>query len=328
MLLLALSRVASLPAFYAIWVGLGVVMAMVLYEPAFAVVATWFVRDRDRALTILTLVAGLASTLVVPLASWLLEARGWRSAVATLAILLGITTVPLHALVLRRNPAAVGQCPDGDPRSELPPEHASVDGAIRPVLTEPRFWSLTLAFAISSLVSVAATVHLIPYLTGQHYSPVVAGSILGAIGLMQLPGRVAFGAVHQALGWRLSVMAVLLAQAAAITLLTLSPGFVSLAAFVCLFGMGNGMTTLLRASTVADLYGRARYGRVNGVMATLGTCGRAAGPFVAALALAAQGSYPLVFGTLALLLGLAALLVMLPWRLRPFDSAAPVASAR
>ena len=70
--------VESLPAFYAVWMGLGVAMAMVLYEPAFAVVATWFVRHRDRALTVLTVFGGLASTVVVPLATWLLERQGWR----------------------------------------------------------------------------------------------------------------------------------------------------------------------------------------------------------------------------------------------------------
>ena len=47
-----------MPALYVVWIGLGVVMAAVLYEPAFAVVATWFVRRRDRALTILLRVDG------------------------------------------------------------------------------------------------------------------------------------------------------------------------------------------------------------------------------------------------------------------------------
>src|SRR5690606_3356366 len=41
-LLIAWSRVDSLPEFYAVWALMGVAMAAVLYEPAFAVVATWF----------------------------------------------------------------------------------------------------------------------------------------------------------------------------------------------------------------------------------------------------------------------------------------------
>ena len=42
--------------------GLGVALAMVLYEPAFALVAIWFRRDRGRALTVLTFFGALASS--------------------------------------------------------------------------------------------------------------------------------------------------------------------------------------------------------------------------------------------------------------------------
>ena len=46
--------VRSIPAFYALGVVLGIAMALVLYEPTFAVVARWFSRKRSRALTVLT----------------------------------------------------------------------------------------------------------------------------------------------------------------------------------------------------------------------------------------------------------------------------------
>jgi MFS family permease len=55
-LVLAWAHVTDLVAFYAIWTGIGLVMAAVLYEPAFAVIATWFrdAADRTRALLALT----------------------------------------------------------------------------------------------------------------------------------------------------------------------------------------------------------------------------------------------------------------------------------
>ena len=42
LLVVAWSRVEGLAAFYAIWVAIGLVMATVLYEPAFTVLAKWF----------------------------------------------------------------------------------------------------------------------------------------------------------------------------------------------------------------------------------------------------------------------------------------------
>ena len=50
-LLVAWARVESLPALYVSWAAVGVTMAAVLYEPAFAVLAKWFVRDRERGFT-------------------------------------------------------------------------------------------------------------------------------------------------------------------------------------------------------------------------------------------------------------------------------------
>ena len=79
-LVVAWSRVADLPAYYLLWALMGLAMAATLYEPAFAVVVTWFRRARDRALLLLTVVAGFASTIFLPLATTLISRLGWRDA--------------------------------------------------------------------------------------------------------------------------------------------------------------------------------------------------------------------------------------------------------
>src|SRR5262245_44759287 len=61
LLVFAWGRVTNLTTFYLVWGGIGMTMAATLYEPAFPVIAKWFVRRRGRALTILTFVAGFAS---------------------------------------------------------------------------------------------------------------------------------------------------------------------------------------------------------------------------------------------------------------------------
>lgn len=55
LLLLALAGVHHLVLFYLIWAVIGGVMAAVFYAPAFAAIATWFIRYRSRALTIIRL---------------------------------------------------------------------------------------------------------------------------------------------------------------------------------------------------------------------------------------------------------------------------------
>jgi MFS family permease len=67
--IIAWAQVQTLVGFYGVWLAIGVINAMSLYEPAFTVTATWFVRRRAQALTLLTLGGGLASVIFVPLAT-------------------------------------------------------------------------------------------------------------------------------------------------------------------------------------------------------------------------------------------------------------------
>jgi MFS family permease len=326
LLLAAFASIQSLEGLYAVWLGLGVVMAMVLYEPAFAVVATWFVRHRDRALTVLTVFGGLASTVTVPVATWLLQLQGWRGAVLTLAAVLACTTVPLHALLLRKDPASLGLQPDGDDHAvvdETAPRPADVAG-LGAVVMEARFWTLTAALAVASLVTVAASVHLIPYLVGDGTSAATAALVLGLTGLMQLPGRLIFRPIRRHLGWQWTAAAAFVGQASALVVLAFTTSRPGLILFVCVFGLSNGIATLVRASTVAELYGRERYGRVSGIVSLFNTVGRASGPFLASLLYVEFGSYGYAFASLVLLLLLATALVLMPWRIS--SALAPIGS--
>jgi MFS family permease len=195
LLLLAWANVDNLVAFYAIFVGLGATMAMILYEPAFAAIATWFIRGRSRALTIITFIGGFASVIYIPLIAWLITGYGWRTALLILAAMLAALTIPAHALVLRRSPEDIGLLPDGATtlagamNPALPTETSvPVAEAIRSV----SFRWLTIGFCLAFFANVAATVHLIPYLTDHGYSTGFAASAAGAIGLLALPGRVIF----------------------------------------------------------------------------------------------------------------------------------------
>src|SRR5918912_2574974 len=118
LLVLAWAAVTELGPFYLVWAGIGLTMAAVLYDPAFATVTVWFERQRVRALTAITLMAGLASTIFIPLAGWLVVTLGWREALLVLAAVLAIGTIPPHALVLRRRPEDLGLAPDGRPTGQ------------------------------------------------------------------------------------------------------------------------------------------------------------------------------------------------------------------
>jgi MFS family permease len=299
-------RVGSLLALYAVWGLMGLALAATLYEPAFAVVVSWFTQGRDRALLTVTLVGGLASTIFMPIEAWLLSRIGWRSALTILAVVLAVIAIPLHALLLRRGPASTAGARAADATMKLSPG-MSLDMAARTLL----FWVLALAFFLSNFATAALSTHLIPYLVGRGYSPTVAATAIGWIGAMQLPGRLLFVPISARLGVPWMVAAVFLAQAIGIGQLPLLGGLATLLAFVVLQGAANGMATLARATSVAEIFGSRHYGAIAGAVA-LGTNGaRAIGPVGASLLWVGLGSYASVFWLLAASLLMAALAVLI-----------------
>jgi MFS family permease len=293
------ARVESLPALYGVWLLMGVAMSATLYEPAFAVVVSWFARGRDRALLTVTLVAGLASTIFMPIEAALLERIGWRAALTVLAVVLGVITIPLHALLLRRG--AAGAAADG-----APAPGATLGEATRTVV----FWVLTIAFLVSNFATAALTTHLIPFLVDRGYSAAFAAAAIGWTGAMQLAGRVLFVPISARLGSMVMVAAVFLAQALGIAQLPLLAYVGSLLPFIVLQGAANGMATLARASSLADIFGSRNYGAIAGAVALAANGARAIGPVGASLLLLGLGSYAGVFWALAAALVAAAAAVL------------------
>lgn len=303
LLLLAWANVTNLTLFYLIWIGLGIAMAATLYDPAFALVATWFYRFRARALTILTFVAGFASVIFVPLAQWLVQVQGWCAALVTLALLLALLTILPHALLLRRRPRDLGLAPDGLALSEtsFSPASAPAERSLsaRTALRGTTFWWITIAFALVMLVSGAVTVHLVPYLIDRGYSAAFAASVVGLIGIMALPGRLLFAPLCERYSRRLVIALLFLLQTISLPVLLLLPGLVGVFAFVALFGASFGAITPARAALVADHYGSTHYARINSVLGLFVTGSRAIAPVGAGILYDLLGTYPPIFWLLA-----------------------------
>jgi MFS family permease len=313
-LVLAWSQTRSLPGFYLIWAAIGVVMAAVLYEPAFWVVARHFTRQRGRALTVLTFVAGFASVIYVPLAGALVRAQGWRMALVTLAVILAIGTIPAHALMLRERRDLAPQPPR--PRSEGEPEAAlageKVASASRvAALRSLAFWGIAAAFFLVTLSTSALAVHLVPLLQGRGYSQTFATTTVGVYALMALPGRLIFTPLGDRLHRSWVVASIFLVHALGMLALLLAPGMIGIVGYVILSGAGFGAIMPARASLVAEVYGGAQYGQINSVVAFVTLVARALGPVGVSLVYDHAGGYPVALAGLVVtaLLAMAALLL-------------------
>jgi MFS family permease len=290
-------------SFYLIWAGIGVVMAATLYEPAFAVVAQWFDRQRVRALTAVTLMAGFASTIFLPLASWLVDVQGWRTALLTLAAVLAAGTIPAHALLLRRRPEDMGLRVDGDPSDAGggSVEAKVADVGLGAALRDRNFALLVVAFSLASIVAFGMAVHLVAILVDRGYEPLAAAGVTGLVGATQVLGRLMLGPIGDRYPLRLVAAVLLGIQPLAVLLLILVPGTAGVVAFVALFGAAKGGMTIVRPSFVVSLYGRANYASIAGVLAVAVIVAQALAPVAIGAAYDRLGSYaPILLSMVAI----------------------------
>ncbi|HEX5994958.1 MAG TPA: MFS transporter [Jiangellales bacterium] len=169
--------------FIAGWLLAGLAQAAVLYPPAFAALTRWYGPARVRALTTLTLVAGLASTVFAPVTTELLDQLGWRHTYLVLGAVLAVATIPAHALGLRA-PWPTGQ-------AEPPGGHPAIGSSntlVAPIARSRPFLMLAAAMTMTAFALGAATISLVPLLTERGWSGSAAAWALGLIGLAQLGG--------------------------------------------------------------------------------------------------------------------------------------------
>ncbi|MGH6718192.1 MAG: MFS transporter [Alphaproteobacteria bacterium] len=305
--LLALwSRVASLTELYVIWMLMGVAMAAMLYQALFAVLTRRFRASFRRRITVVTLIAGFASTVFIPMTQGLIDALGWRDALLALAATQILLCLPVHAFGLRDGglrdgglrdggwPARVSDAGRGAGRGERARDVA------RRTLSQPAFWALALCFTATSLINSVIAFHAVPLILERGFPTTLAVTVIALIG----PAQVAFRLVVFALGPRADSAAVgRVAMAflpAAMALLVAWPhSAAALVAFALVFGGVNGTMTIVRATAVADFLGRADYGAVSGLLALPTTVAHAAAPLLAALVWAAFGGYDAVVVAMA-----------------------------
>lgn len=306
LLMIAWSQVTDLRMFYLIWAGLGVCSATILYEPAFAVMASWFTRRRSAALAVITFVAGLASTIFIPASDALLQAHGWRQAVTILGIFLAVTTIPLHALMLRRRPEDLGPLPDGEVKQPHEESLRRSGLSLSDALHSRFFWVLVIAFSLASFAAAAVRVHFIPLLIDLGVNASTAALVSGSIGIMQVLGRLIFAPADARVSGRIKLASIFALQAAGMCVILVGASLPAAIVFVVVFGASYGAQTLARASIIAELFGSSHYGRISSVMSIFLTVASTAAPVSAAALYDRFGSYqPVLLLTLALAFGAA-----------------------
>ena len=294
--LLAIAHAHSVLALYLAWGVAGIAMAMTMYDAAFATLSQHTGTSYRTALTALTLMGGLASTVFWPTSLKGLEWFGWRDTMVFFALLQILICLPLHLAFVPRGASATAHAKAGAPSGE---------GAL--LSERPRqiaFAGLACAFALNGFIVSVLTVHLISVLQRQGLTLETAVWIGSFFGPMQVTGRILEFSVGRRFPSRtIGLLALGLLVVAIFVLLALDGQIAVALLFAVLFGFSNGVVTIVRGTVPAELFGRAGYGRILGNLAAPALVARAIAPLAfAPLALPQTAAFVWLLALLAMAL--------------------------
>ncbi|HXI38318.1 MAG TPA: MFS transporter [Burkholderiales bacterium] len=310
--LMALSRIDTLPAFYACFVLIALGTGFCGFFPLNVAIIHWFERSRARAMSSMSL--GLAfGGIVVPLVAWSLQTHGWRATALGSGILAIVIGLPLASMIYNR-PEDKGEVVDGGSSKAGPqatgtasqnPQSGTRDFTAREAVRTPAFWLLSLGHGFALFVVHAVTVHAIAHLKeGLGYSLEQAALVISLVTLSQVGGVIVGWSIGDRYDKRLIAAACMLMHMTGLLMLTYAANAAMVFAFALLHGMAWGLRGPFMQALRADYFGRSAIGMILGLSFLIIMIGQIGGPMIAGLCADLTGDYRLGFTLLALLVGL------------------------
>ncbi len=321
---MALSLTTSLLMFYALFCVARTNFAGPFDLGIYGAVNNWFVARRSVATAIATLaqMVGLVSLPLIAQAG--MQHGGWRAGWLAVGLaVLAVGFVPTWLLLVRA-PEDIGLVPD---RRATPPA-ARTDIVPLPepafsrgdALRTPAFWLLSLFTLFAYPVQAGVSLHQAPFLIERGLQPAIAATVVSTFSFMSGVASFAFGFFPRSMPLRYALaLAALLQLAGTLTMLgvhTPVHAYVAAAAF----GAGIGGLLTLLPIAWADYYGRRSFGAIRGLALSGQVLAQAAGPLLSGVLRDWTGNYDLSLECFAVLSGLAFLSALVA---RPPKSVAP-----
>jgi len=290
LLLIGHAFISGMIGLYLTWIGLGLAMGAIFYEPVFAITIRRWPTDYRKPIIAMTFLGGLASTAFIPLTAWLLSEMDWRQTCMVLAGLHLLLCLPIHLVML------ADEAP-GTARKTLQarPEVADAAGPSLHELTRSAAFMLVSGCVIGlSLLSAALSAHMVPLLSERGLPASWAVAVPASIGALQVLGRLVLfvfegrfdpRSIDRAIPWLLPAsLAILLASGGSV---------IGALVFATCYGVGNGLITIMKATSIAAYVSRERVAVLSGLQSFPVALARSVGPVLTAVLWSVTSSYGL-----------------------------------
>jgi MFS family permease len=318
-----LSWVNSYTSFMIVYLGV-ICLAFVagfIHSPM-VVANNWFIRQRARAMTVVSAAVPIGGALISPLLALGVASMGWRWAAFVSGCIFLLVCLPL-SFKLKRSPETMGLLPDGDVApvegtislSDTTNRSARADFTSRQAMKTWVFWLLVVSMTARVTCYSAATVHFIPLMVWKGLSEAVAASLLGVFASANLLAHFILGSIADRVNKPKLLAICHFLPALSVAALLSGSDYWQLWFFTIVFILLDASFPIVWA-TVGDFFGRRHFATVRGSMSFFYMWGSVAGPVLAGAIYDQTESYLTVLWIWLGLLTFATLLVLSliqPW---------------
>ena len=309
--LLVSSRTETL---WQLYISYGLITAIGICAIGFVsqsiILPTWFVRKRGLAIGMAMAGIGIGMQVLVPMTQTIISGFGWRYAYCFLAAIVVVIVIPLNAVCQRRNPAEIGQFPDGRRRPDAlqgsggeEPRHNPIGEApqagwtLAKSLRTRQFWLLFATFFFIPMAVQGTFIHQVAHVVDKGFSAEKGAFFFGFAGITGSMGKILFGYLSDRIGREKAFsIGIGCAFSGVLSLMNLSPGHVGLLyAYATFFGLGYGAIAPIFPARAADLFQGAHFGKIYGFLCMSGGLGGATGTWVSGKIFDLTGSYHIAF---------------------------------
>lgn len=234
---------------------------------ASAVISRWFTASRGRALGVAAIGTSVGGVIIPALISYWLGSVGWRGALENLALAVLVILLPVVIIGIRSHPIDVALMAEPSPSGTVQARDEELD--MRGILRKPAFWFLGLSLGLLFSAYGAVLSNLTPYTINLGGSKEQASTLIMAVAISGLVGKILFGLAADKFSLRAALWTAQALVALAFLALAQATSQPLMIIGASLLGLAAGGMLPVWGALMAQVFGLASYGRAMGLMGPL-----------------------------------------------------------
>jgi MFS family permease len=255
------------------------------YAPLISTTTRWFTENRSLAVALVSAGLGLGSTVMGPLARWIITGYDWRIALLVMGNLAWLVIIPAALLV--RDPAA----PSPDAAPVATGGFGGREFTAAQALRTPQFAAIAVTHFACCAAHSGPIFHMVTNAMDHGVTAMAAATVFSMAGVGSLIGKVGCGLVADRIGAKRMLLMGLALQAVSISLYTVTRELTAFYALALMFGFAYGGVMPLYAIVVREYFGARIMGTTFGAVGFVATLGMALGPVAGGWLYDTFGSY-------------------------------------